>query len=245
MGQERDSKVPSLGEAVRAGAEAAARGDAPKAEAGAPPPEEAKERKAPPPQAPRLPPEEERALVERLKKRDAGALSPLVVRYGEELYARVILPCLGAPEEARDVLKEVFLTAFDRIETFSWRDGGLYPWLRRIAHNKAIDRHRARAREKRFQSGYTEFLEAAEPPPDTEAMLLSAEERARNLTRLREALTTLAPRYRQAIELRILEERPREECAKRMEITVGNFDVVLFRALASFRKAFFAKEGSE
>jgi RNA polymerase sigma-70 factor (ECF subfamily) len=239
MGQERDSKVPSLGEAARPAAEAAARGDAPKAEA---PPQEAKERKAPPP-APRLPPEEERALVERLKRRDVGALSPLVARYGEELYARVILPCLGAPEEARDVLKEVFLTAFDRIETFSWRDGGLYPWLRRIAHNKAIDRHRARAREKRFQSGYTEFLEAAEPPPDTEAMLLSAEERSQNLARLREALATLTPRYRQAIELRILEERPREECAKRMEITVGNFDVVLFRALASFRKAFFAKEG--
>ena len=190
----------------------------------------------------RLPPEEERALVERLKKRDAGALGPLVVRYGEELYGRVILPCLGVPEEARDVLREVFLTAFDRIETFSWRDGGLFPWLRRIAHNKAIDRHRARARERRFQTGYQEFLEVGAESPNVEAEVMGAQERAQNQRRIKEALGALSPRYRRAIELRILEERSREECAALMEVTVGNFDVVLFRALAAFRKTFLAEE---
>ena len=74
----------------------------------------------------KLPPEEERGLVERLKRRDASALGPLVSRYGEELYGRVLVPTLGSAEEARDLLKEVFLTAFDRIETFSWREGGLF-----------------------------------------------------------------------------------------------------------------------
>lgn len=189
----------------------------------------------------RLPPEEERALVERLKKKDAGALGPLVSRYGEELYGRVIVPTLGSAEEARDVLKETFLTAFDRIETFSWREGGLLPWLRRIAHNKAIDRHRARARERRFQSGYAEFLEVGSAAQNLEAEVIAAEEKERHLGRMKEALGQIAPRYRQAIELRILQERPREDCARELGITVGNFDVVLFRALASFRKVFLAE----
>lgn len=190
----------------------------------------------------KLPPDVERALVERLKKRDASALGPLVERYGEELYSRVCLPCLGTPEEAQDVLKEVFLTAFDRIDTFSWREGGLFPWLRRIAHNKSIDRHRARAREKRFQTGYAEFLDVGEPAPNIETQIVREEEKAQNQARMQMALNALSPRYRQAIELRILQERSREECASLMEITVGNFDVVLFRALAAFRKHFFAEE---
>jgi RNA polymerase sigma-70 factor (ECF subfamily) len=203
---------------------------------------EAKEPKASTPVL-RLPPDEERALVDRLRQRDASALGPIVVRYGEDLYSRVILPCLGSPEEARDVLKESFLTAFDRIETFSWREGGLFPWLRRIAHNKAIDRHRAKSREKRFQSGYTEYLEVSAPETsNAEETLIGAQEKERNLARMKESLGKLTHRYKRAIELRILEERPREECAQVLEITVGNFDVLLFRALQSFRKIFFTEE---
>lgn len=191
----------------------------------------------------RLPPEEERALVDRLRQKDASALGPIVVRYGEDLYSRVILPCLGSPEDARDVLKESFLTAFDRIETFTWREGGLFPWLRRIAHNKAIDRHRAKSREKRFQAGYSEFLEVSAHESNTaEEDLIGAQEKARNQARMRESLSQLTQRYRRAIELRILEERPREECAQALEITVGNFDVLLFRALQSFRKIFLQEE---
>jgi RNA polymerase sigma-70 factor (ECF subfamily) len=189
----------------------------------------------------RLPPEEERGLVERLKRRDASALGPLVSRYGEELYGRVLVPTLGSAEEARDLLKEVFLTAFERIETFSWREGGLFPWLRRIAHNKAIDRHRARARERRFQTGYAEFLEVGSSSPNLEAEAIAAEEKEQQARRMKESLGAISPRYRQAIELRILQERSREECAQAMEITVGNFDVVLFRALAAFRKVFLAE----
>jgi RNA polymerase sigma factor (sigma-70 family) len=203
---------------------------------------EAKEPKAQPTVL-RLPPEEERALVDRLRQKDASALGPIVMRYGEDLYSRVILPCLGSPEDARDVLKESFLTAFDRIETFSWREGGLFPWLRRIAHNKAIDRHRAKSREKRFQSGYSEFLEvSAQESSNAEEDLIGAQEKERNQTRMKESLAQLTQRYRRAIELRVLEERPREECAQLLEITVGNFDVLLFRALQSFRKIFLQEE---
>jgi RNA polymerase sigma-70 factor (ECF subfamily) len=49
-------------------------------------------------------------------------------------------------------------------------------------------------------------------------------------------LDKLNPRYRQAVTLRILEERSREQCAATLSVTVATFDVLLLRALRSFRK---------
>ena len=51
-----------------------------------------------------------------------------------------------------------------------------------------------------------------------------------------QVLQALNPRYRRAIELRFLEEHPRERCAQLMEVKLGTFDVVLLRALRAFRK---------
>ncbi len=166
----------------------------------------------------------------------------MVAQYGEALYATILLPKLGVPEEARDLLRETFLTAFERIETFSWLEGGMYPWLRRIAQNKAIDRLRARTRERRFQTGYGDFVELAEPPPSAERALLAAEEQARNKQKIQQALSQITERYREAIELRVLEERSREDCAARLSVSVSTFDVILFRAMAAFRKAFLQLE---
>jgi RNA polymerase sigma-70 factor (ECF subfamily) len=48
----------------------------------------------------------------------------------------------------------------------------------------------------------------------------------------------LPERYRRAIELRLLEEKPRETCAESLGVTVGNFDVIFHRALTALRKAY-------
>jgi RNA polymerase sigma-70 factor (ECF subfamily) len=71
-----------------------------------------------------------------------------------------------------------------------------------------------------------------------DALLIAEQERRHNRSRIDESLALLPERYRQAIWLRLIEELSREECARRMDITVGNFDVVLFRAVRSFRKRF-------
>ena len=45
-------------------------------------------------------------------------------------------------------------------------------------------------------------------------------------------------RYARALTLRLIEDRPREECAAMMDVTVGNFDVILHRAAKAFRKVY-------
>ena len=48
----------------------------------------------------------------------------------------------------------------------------------------------------------------------------------------------LQDRYRLAIELRLVQELSREDCAQRLGVTIGTFDVLLFRAVRAFRKHF-------
>jgi RNA polymerase sigma-70 factor (ECF subfamily) len=68
--------------------------------------------------------------------------------------------------------------------------------------------------------------------------LIEQQERSLARSQLDRALATLNDRYRRAVELRVLEERPREDCAAALGVTVGNFDVILHRALAALRKAY-------
>jgi len=53
----------------------------------------------------------------------------------------------------------------------------------------------------------------------------------------------LNERYRFAIELRFVEELSREECAARLGVKLGTFDVLLLRALRAFRKEWTARVG--
>jgi DNA-directed RNA polymerase specialized sigma24 family protein len=62
-------------------------------------------------------------------------------------------------------------------------------------------------------------------------------------SRIDEAMQRLAERYRLAIELRLIQELPREDCAKRLDVTIGTFDVLLFRAVRAFRKQFGDRTG--
>ena len=52
------------------------------------------------------------------------------------------------------------------------------------------------------------------------------------------SLSLMNDRYANALRLRLIEERDREECAQIMGVTVGNFDVILHRASKAFRKVF-------
>jgi len=179
--------------------------------------------------------------VARAQKGDRDALRQVLSQHSDALYSRVILPRLGNPATAEDILKATMLTAIEKLSTFRWQGRSIYFWLRTIAVNKITDHHRKNQRTQRL----TRAL-AKEPEPEPEGLgrrgaeveLIAAEERRLNAARVHATLAELNPRYRRAIELRLLQELPREECARLLEVTVGTFDVLFFRAVNSFRRTF-------
>ncbi len=185
--------------------------------------------------------EDERSLVQRAQRGEEAALTALLQRFSRPLYAGVILPRVGAPSEADEILAHTLSRAALKLDDFRYTEQqGIWPWMRRIAMNAIIDRARRRKVEAGGQERYGAEVEALAPrvSPGAEALFIEEEERRDREERLRRALLELNDRYRRAIELRIFEEKSREECAAILEVTVGTFDVLLHRAVSALKKTF-------
>lgn len=183
--------------------------------------------------------EEEQRLVEEAQAGNLDAMRPLLERYAAPLYGTVILPRLGDAASAEDVLRDTLATAVEKIKRFTWQGKTIYPWLRQIAINKVYDVHRHSKRNKRLADAMAhEVPVETDPDSHADAQLMADQERKVHRERIDETMAQLQDRYRTAIELRLVQELPREECAKRLGITIGTFDVLLFRAVRAFRKHF-------
>jgi RNA polymerase sigma-70 factor (ECF subfamily) len=183
--------------------------------------------------------DEEQRLVEEAQAGNLDAMRPLLERYAQPLYGTVILPRLGDAATAEDVLRDTLATAVEKIKKFTWQGKTIYPWLRQIAINKVFDVHRQSKRSRRLADAMAhEAQTETAPESHADAQLMADQERRAHRDRIDEAMTQLADRYRTAIELRLVQELSREECAKQLGITIGTFDVLLFRAVRAFRKQF-------
>lgn len=187
--------------------------------------------------------EEERLLVESAKSGNLDAMRPIFEKYSRPLYAAVLMPKLGDPSVAEDVLRDTLATAIQKLDRFTWTGTSIFAWLRTIAVNKAYDYHRQSARSRKLVEAVS--VEARSSPQHSQgadAALIAEQEREASQKRISEALDKLNDRYKKAIVLRLMEERPREECATEMQISVSTFDVVFHRAVRAFRKQFGERE---
>lgn len=190
--------------------------------------------------------EEEQRQVEQAQAGNLDAMRPILERYAQPLYGTVILPRLGDAATAEDVLRDTLATAVEKIGRFTWQGKSIYPWLRQIAINKVYDVHRQSKRSRKLADAMIHEVSAeTDPDEQADAQLIADQERATHRARIDEAMGQLAERYRTAIELRLVQELSREECAKRLSVTVGTFDVLLFRAVRSFRKHFGEADAEE
>jgi len=183
--------------------------------------------------------EEEQRLVEEAQAGNLDSMRPILERYAQPLYGTVILPRLGDAASAEEVLRDTLATAVEKIGRFTWQGKSIYPWLRQIAINKVFDVHRQAKRSRRLADALVHEVPAeTDPDSHADAQLMADQERRAHRIKIDETLDVLAERYRLAIELRLVQELPREDCAKRLNVTIGTFDVLLFRAVRAFRKHF-------
>lgn len=148
----------------------------------------------------------------------------------------MLLPRLGSAAAAEEALSVTYLKVVERFEQFSWQEVGVYPWLRVVALRVALDQLRKRRRETVF---LPEDIEREIDQGEREARDAAASE-AHDLAvarrRVSEVVGRLHPRYGKALTLRVIEERSREECATRLEVSTPTFDVILHRAVAALKK---------
>ncbi|HYC30961.1 MAG TPA: sigma-70 family RNA polymerase sigma factor, partial [Gemmatimonadales bacterium] len=140
-------------------------------------------------------------LIARAAGGDERAIASLYDRYGGVLYA-VAYRITGQRADAEEAVVEAFAQAWREASRFEPSRGSVGAWLTMMGRSRALDLVRARGRRDRITA-----TAAAERPDAAPAMgewrsdpagtLDSSERQAR----VREALATLSPPQREAIEL--------------------------------------------
>ncbi|MFZ1809485.1 MAG: sigma-70 family RNA polymerase sigma factor [Cyclobacteriaceae bacterium] len=88
-------------------------------------------------------PIDEKELVKRLKSKNSASLDYLYDHYSSALYG-IISRIIANEDVAEEVLQDVFLKIWNRIEQYDPDKGRLFTWMLNLARNQAIDKTRSK-----------------------------------------------------------------------------------------------------
>ena len=188
-----------------------------------------------------LAPELEERLLQRARAGDGEAFGKIYDAYKRTLYTTVVYPRLHNPDAAEEVLQDTFLLALKKLDSFQWQGKSVFFWLRMIAINKVREWLNSQRRHATVDDVVLDFHHDETFQPEQETMVREHAETLRE--RIDAILEQVNPRYRTAIELRLLRKLPRAECADALDVSVETFDVIFFRACKSFREKYIKDYG--
>jgi len=176
--------------------------------------------------------DDHRLIAECLQGRTA-AFGELVRRYQDRLYNSV-LRLVDNPEDARDVVQEAFLNAYQSLDGFKG-DALFFTWLYRIAFNASVSLKRKQRTVLRIEAGRAdggrEPLDASETSRPGRALEQAEEER-----RIQNALNRLSPEHRTVLVLKDIEGQKYEQMAEILQVPLGTIRSRLHRARLELRE---------
>jgi RNA polymerase sigma-70 factor (ECF subfamily) len=182
-------------------------------------------------------PVDDMTLVERVKTGDSDAFQELVSRYENKVY-RLAIKLTRNETLAEEVLQEVFLRIYEKLDTFRG-ESALSSWIYRIAANACFaklnleKRHQHADLEETMPQAEQALHELQEPSPDApDRSLLSSEA----LDVISRAIERLPEDFRLVLVLRDVEGLANEEVARILDLSVPAVKSRLHRARLLLRK---------
>lgn len=170
-------------------------------------------------------------LVERAQDGDAEAFGQLYDRYLDIIYGFVYRR-VDSRETAEDLVGDVFVKAWGRLDTFSWQGVDIVAWLITIARNRVYDHYKASSTRYETPVDIAPESAAMAAPDDPERVTTS-----RDLAQaLGAALKRLKDSHREVIELRFVHDLSVAEVAAAMDRTVGATKALQYRALRALAR---------
>jgi len=168
----------------------------------------------------------EHELVVLLNEQSNDAFNYLYDHYSGALFT-IINQIVPDKDTASDVLQEVFVNIWKKIDTYDSTKGRLFTWMLNIARNAAIDKIRSK--------GYRDN-QKNQPIIESErgGMEMSSNP-AVNDVGLKKVLTTLDEEYRKLIELSYFQGFTHEEIAKMLGIPLGTVKTRIRTAISQLR----------
>lgn len=184
--------------------------------------------------APAVPVTEEEALIARCRDGEADCFRPLVQRHQRVAFS-VALRMLGGRADAEDVVQQAFVDAYGALDRFAGegREHAFRTWLLRIVVNRCKDVLKSKKRTEEPLGGDVCADDAAfaHAPPDPEARVGAAEQRGL----LERALARVAPKYRECLVLKDVEDLSYEEMRTILRLPITTMKIRVVRARAMLR----------
>ncbi len=149
---------------------------------------------------------------------DSKAFEQLYDRYSPLLYT-LIKKIVGDKEIAGEILSDVFVIIWKRIDQFDFKSNNVYTWLITIARNKAIDQlRRLKNKEETeiYDDKYEEEFILTKLSPEIES--LDLEQVLNKRDRIKEILASLTDAQRYVLELSYYEGMGEKEIAEKLKI---------------------------
>lgn len=168
----------------------------------------------------------EQELIVLLQTQSNEGFSYLYDNYSGSLFT-IINQVITDQEIASDVLQEVFVNIWRKIDMYDSKKGRLFTWMLNIARNAAIDK----VRSKGFRNS-----QKNQPISDNvnDGITLSVNPETSDVG-LKKVLTKLKEEYRTLIDLSFFQGFTHEEIAKMLEIPLGTVKTRIRTALSQLR----------
>ena len=172
-------------------------------------------------------------LLDRIAARDPQAVSDLYDRHRRLLFG-LILRIVRDRNDAEEVLQEVFLTVWNRAETFNRTLGSPIAWLVGIARNRGIDRLRAnRTRPASHGDAGADDAAARAPAADNPESSAVRKELEGGVSR---ALSVLPAEQRALIEHAYYLGLTHSELAERFALPLGTVKTRIRTGMTALRR---------
>lgn len=176
---------------------------------------------------------EDARLVRRMARGDKQACADLYDRFARPLYS-VALRILNDSAEAQDIIQDVFLTLWEKADSFDDSRGSAFAWAVTLVRNRSIDRLRTRRRRGALLSeSFVDDIPGASSGSDADsADELIFKEKS---VAVRSALSTLPKEQSHALELAFFSGLTQQEIAARLSEPLGTVKARIRRGLLKLR----------
>ena len=171
------------------------------------------------------------SLLRRIADRDSTALSELYDRYAGSLMA-LARRILRSPEDAEEVLQEVFLHAWNRAPSYNPDRSSVSTWLMLITRSRAIDRLRNRKVVSKTEIAAQKEKTSNHASAKGMSRVLETERRIR----VSEELIELPREQRQVLEMAFYQGLTQREIAEKAGIPLGTVKTRTLLAMKKLRK---------
>ncbi|MBV6479942.1 MAG: ECF RNA polymerase sigma factor SigK [Ignavibacteria bacterium] len=170
-------------------------------------------------------------LLEKISEKDTNALSKFYDIHSRHIFS-LIFYILKNESEAEDVLQEVFIQIWDKVNTYDKSLGSPISWIVKIARNKAIDRLRSKSFKKRTgETDIERFYDIADDSDNPEKHADSKKHRAE----IADALKELKDDQKELIEFAYFRGYSQSELAEHFKIPLGTVKTRMRTAMMILR----------